>query len=135
MGNESGTSGTPRDSEAPPRESRAEGSGADRTGAERCALGPVDPQPTEQRAYTSYPLITFFAKDDQEAANKIHALDAQVNGLDDIVTELTEECYRLGFDNQDTVEGIWDVPESTAPSLLTAKPSINEVEVDAREGR
>lgn len=75
-------------------------------------VGPVDPQPTEPRVYTSYPLITFFAKDDQEAADKIHALDAYINGMDGVVTELTEECYRLGFDNQDTVEGMWEVPDA-----------------------
>lgn len=76
-------------------------------------VGPVDPMPTEPRVYTCYPLITFFAMDDAEAAAKIHELDALINERPDISTELTEECYRLSFDNQDDER--WDVPDLAGP--------------------
>ena len=88
--------------------------------------GPVDPMPGEPRVYTCYPLITFFAMDDQEAADKIHALDAYINGLDGTSTELTEECYRMGYDNQDPDEGAWAVPESS--------PAYRENNLTTEEG-
>lgn len=70
------------------------------------AVGPVDPHPRESRVYTSYPVITFFAMTDAEAAAKIHALDRLINEQPGVSTELTDECYRLGFDNQD--DEPWD---------------------------
>lgn len=72
---------------------------ADHSGS--VAVGPVDPHPAEPRGYTCYPLITFFAMNDEEAAAKLHALDRYINDQPGVSTELTDECYRLGFDNQD----------------------------------
>lgn len=76
-------------------------------------VGPVDPHPTERRVYTCYPLITFFAMTDEEAAAKLHALDRYINEQPGVSTELTEECYRLGFDNQG--DEPWNVPDPAAP--------------------
>lgn len=51
------------------------------------------PDYENSRVFTSYPVITFFAKDEQAAARMLYALDKVINGFLGVSTTLDEECY------------------------------------------
>lgn len=50
---------------------------------------------SEMRVFTSYPLITFFADSEEEAARMLFALNDVINATPGVQTELDEECYEV----------------------------------------
>lgn len=66
------------------------------------------------RVFTCYPLITFFAKDEEEAARMLFALDETINALPGTSTMLDEECYERVSDEQPDEPWHPVIPEVTS---------------------